>query len=153
MDGAGDASREAAVDDGALAAWERGRPARRTWENPATCHGGRDARVPRALRAARDRDDRLLRESVEADEQQDRDGGQAGAEAPPQSDDAHVAVEAEVEGDGEADQPVADEVGGEREGRVAGAAKDAGADGLQSVGELEDGGERRTGTAAAMTFS
>jgi hypothetical protein len=74
-------------------------------------------------------------------QQQDRYDRQPNAEAPPQSHDAHVAVEAEVEGDGEADEPVADEVGDERVGGVAGAAEDARADGLQSIGELEDGGD------------
>src|SRR5947208_784783 len=91
------------------------------------------------------RDDRSLRQAIETEQQQERHGGQAGAETPPQSDDAHVAVEAEVESDGEADQPMAYEVGGERERRVAGAAKDAGADCLQSVRKLEDGGDEKDG--------
>ena len=62
------------------------------------------------------------REPQETPDEPDGDGGEAERQPPPQPDGALVRVEAERDGDGQPDDPVADEVGLERRVRIAGAA-------------------------------
>jgi len=54
-----------------------------------------------------------------------------------------VAVEAEVDAEGEADEPVSEEVAEHRSASVAGAAEGTGGDGLDAVEELESGASEK----------
>ena len=67
--------------------------------------------------------------------------GEASAEAEPKTDGAHLFVEGEQDANGQADQPVADDLDDEAGVGVAEAAQGSGSGDLQAVEELEGGGD------------
>src|SRR5579864_2253165 len=79
----------------------------------------------------------------DAGEVQDGDDAEAEGNPPPEAARAEAAAEREQAADGQAEQAVADEGIRCRQGSVGGAAKDAGADHLDAVEDLEDRGDRQ----------
>src|SRR5439155_16470077 len=84
-----------------------------------------------------ERNDFARRQSQKARQERDRDGSEAGAQAPPETDHALSVPDAEHDRDRQPDRVVPDNVGEKGKPRVARAAQDARADALDSVGELE----------------
>jgi len=66
---------------------------------------------------------------------------EAGAEAEPETDRSVVVAEGDEVADGEADDPIADDLDDETRVRVACAAEGSGGGDLEAVEELKDGGD------------
>ncbi len=72
-------------------------------------------------------------------------GGEGDEKTPPEASGAEFSVEAEKDAEGHADDPVADELGVEGGGGVAGSAEGSGGGDLDAVKELKAGGDEEQG--------